>query len=126
MGFRNGSYATVWSVESKSPTVTRARISISRKNKNTGEYEQDFSDFVSFIGTATATNALKLKEKDRIRIGESDVRTYYDKEKNRTYYNFNIYGFEDVTRGHDGAAASPQPVIDAVDNGEVDDEDLPF
>lgn len=42
MGFRTGSYATIWSVESASDTRTKARISISRKNKQTGEYDTDF------------------------------------------------------------------------------------
>ena len=39
MGFRTGSYATIWTVESASDTRTKARISISRKNKQTGEYD---------------------------------------------------------------------------------------
>mgnify|MGYP000099157867 CR=1 FL=1 len=43
MGFRTGSYATIWTVESASDTRTKARISISRKNKQTGEYDTDFS-----------------------------------------------------------------------------------
>ena len=58
MGFRTGSYATIWSVESATDTRTKARISISRKNKQTGEYDTDFSGFVDFIGTAAARKAL--------------------------------------------------------------------
>ena len=50
MGFRNGGYATVWSVESTRPNVTKVRLSTSRKNKQTGEYEQDFSGFCNFVG----------------------------------------------------------------------------
>lgn len=63
MGFRTGSYATIWSVESASDTRTKARISISRKNKQTGEYDTDFSGFVDFIGTAAAKKALMLGSK---------------------------------------------------------------
>lgn len=63
MGFRTGSYATIWSVESATDTRTKARISISRKNKQTGEYDTDFSGFVDFIGTAAARKALTLKRK---------------------------------------------------------------
>ena len=51
MGFRTGSYATIWTVESASDTRTKARISISRKNKQTGEYDTDFSGFVDFTYT---------------------------------------------------------------------------
>ena len=52
MGFRKDTFATVWSVEPTSDTMTKARISISRKNRQTGEYETDFSGFVSFVGSS--------------------------------------------------------------------------
>ena len=42
MGFRTGAYAKVWKVEPYSDTSVKLRISISRKNKQSGEYEQDF------------------------------------------------------------------------------------
>jgi len=48
MGFRQGAYATVWEVESITDTMTKARISVSRKNKDTDQYEQDFGGFVIF------------------------------------------------------------------------------
>ena len=69
MGFRKDAYATVWKVEPRSNTMTTCRISISRKNKQTGEYEQDFGGFVSFIGTAAASVAARLKERDRLLDG---------------------------------------------------------
>ena len=62
MGFRKDSFATVWSVDAVSDTLTKARVSISRKNKQTGEYETDFSGFVSFVGTASAKKAASLRE----------------------------------------------------------------
>ena len=69
MGFRNGSYCKIWSVEPMFETATKLRISISRKNKQTNEYEQDFSGFVTCVGTAAAAKALALKEGSRIKIG---------------------------------------------------------
>ena len=42
MGFRTGAYAKVWEVTPMSDTSTKVRMSVSRKNKQTGEYEQDF------------------------------------------------------------------------------------
>lgn len=125
MGFRNNSYAVVWSTETVSDTLTKGRISISRKNKQTGEYEQDFGGFVSFIGSACAKKASQLKEKDRIKLGDVDVSNKYDKERNTTYTNFKIFSFElaDEPAGSRSANTEPQP---SVDSGEIDDEDLPF
>lgn len=126
MGFRKESYATIWAVESVSDTLTKARISISRKNKQTGNYDTDFSGFVSFVGTAAAKKAACLKEKERIRLGDIDVTNRYDKEKNVTYTNFKVFSFEtqDELDGnnHQDDATPKTPV----DEGEVDDSRLPF
>ena len=127
MGFRKDAYCTVWSVDPVSDVQTKARISISRKDKQTGEYIEDFSGFVSFFGTAAAKKAASLKERDRIKLGDVDVRSKYDREKKVTYYNFNVYSF-DIQRGSGSnnsntQTTSPQP---SVDNGEIDDSRLPF
>ena len=123
MGFRKDSYATVWEVSRISDTMTKGRISISRKDKNTGEYVQDFGGFVAFCGTACARKALALKEKDRIKLGDVDVSNRYDKEKGTTYTNFNIFDFE-MADGSGGSTQSRQQER-AVDDCEVDDG-LPF
>ena len=102
---------------------------VSRKNKQTGEYDTDFSGFVDFIGTAAARKALTLKEKDRIRLGDVDVTNNYNKEKNITYTNFKIFSFETQAEinsgggGNSGFNTEPQR---AVDSGEIDDSQLPF
>lgn len=111
-----------------SDVQTKARISISRKDKQTGEYTEDFSGFVSFFGTAAAKKAATLKERDRIKLGDVDVRSKYDKAKNITYYNFNVYSFEvqnGAGGGRSGSAqpSSPQPTAD---EGNIDDSRLPF
>ena len=94
MGFRTGAFATVWGEPNrKSDTLTSVRISISRKLKDSDDYEQDFGGFVSFIGTACAKKALSLKEKQRIRLGDVDLTNRYDKEKNVTYNNPTVYSF---------------------------------
>lgn len=127
MGFRRESYATIWTVESVSDTHTKARISISRKNKQTGEYETDFSGFVSFVGTAAAKKAASLKEKDRIRLGDVDVTNRYDKEKNVTYTNFKVFSFETQSELDSNNQPSDTPAPRTpVDDGEVDDSRLPF
>ncbi len=125
MGFRTGAFAKVWEVSPMSDTSTKVRMSISRRNRKTGEYEQDFSGFVLAIGTAAARKAAALKEGDRIKLGDVDVSTKYDKEKKVTYTNFKMFSFEDA----DGNSSSepdktdPQP---QVDEGEVDENRLPF
>ena len=132
MGFKNNAYATVWSVEPMSDVLTKARISISRKNKQTGNYEDDFSAFVAFIGTTAAKNAAALKERDRIKLGEVECRTYYDKEKKITYHNFNVYSFEKADESNptprnrtDSEEFDPTNIPE-VDNGDVDEEEYPF
>lgn len=124
MGFRKDSFASVWGdARPVSGTLTRRRITISRKDKQTGEYVQDFGGFVSFIGTACAQKALKLKERDRIKLGDVDVTNRYDKEANKEYTNFNVYSFELANSGSDHV----QPSREQPDSGYDDsDGELPF
>lgn len=124
MGFRKDSYARVWTVESVSDTNTKVRISISRKDKNTGEYVDEFGGFVAFYGSANAKKAACLKEGDRIKLGDVDVTSRYDKEKKVTYTNFKCFGFE-MADGNSSASA-PAKAAPPVDSGEPDDSKLPF
>lgn len=124
MGFRTGAYAKVWETTPMSDTSTKVRMSISRKNKQTNEYEQDFSGFVLCIGTATAKKAAQLHEGARIKIGDCDVTTKYDTQKKTTYTNFKVFSFEvqDEDTAHT-ESTEPQPTVD---DGEVEDDRLPF
>lgn len=124
MGFRTGSYAKVWQVTPVSDTMTKLRISVSRKNKNSDGYEQDFSGFVSVIGTAAATNAAKLNSGDRIKLGDVDVSTFYNKEKQVEYTNFKVFSFE--KDGDQGSKPKHKPVDDVEPEPEDEDSDLPF
>lgn len=133
MGFRTGAYATVWEVRGISDTMTRCRISISKKNKTTGQYEQDFGGYITFIGSAAANKALKLKEKDRIKLGDVDVDNKYVKEKDITYTNFKVFSFDgpdEIDNQPRQQPADTQSAIDAfvnnVGDGDIDDEFLPY
>ncbi len=124
MGFRKDAYATVWEVSRVSDTMTKGRISVSRKDRQTGQYETDFSGFVSFIGTAAANKALNLGERDRIKLGDVDVSTRYDKETGKEYINYKVFSFEK----DDGSGFSSQQSAPAEpsSNEPEPDEPLPF
>ena len=92
MGFRTGSYAKIWSIEDMGK-FHKVNLSTSRKDKQTGEYITDFSSTVSFLSKAH-TDAAKLKEGDRIKIGDCEATTVYNKEKEKKYYNYTVYSFE--------------------------------
>ena len=110
----------------------KVRLSTSRKNKD-GEYEQDFSGFCSFIGNAKA-KAEKLKEKDRIKLGDVDVTTWYNKDKGVEYVTYKVFDFE---TSNDSSASDTQPATptknkkssgleDTIEDGDVNEDDLPF
>lgn len=122
MGFRKDAYATVWGVEPISDTITKSRISISRKNRQTGEYEQDFGGYVKFMGTAAAKKAAQLKEKDRIRLGDVDVSNFYNKEKKTEYTDFKIFSFD---MADDAPSQQSNDSMSAIEEGATGDE-LPF
>lgn len=118
MGFRKGAYAKCWEVSPVGDTSTKVRLSTSYKDKQTGEYEQDFSGFVMFIGSACAAKAAKLAKGDRIRLGDVDVTTKYVEEKKTTYTNFKVFSFDTQSEIDGGGEAAPDEK--AVDDGEPD------
>lgn len=130
MGFRSKSFATIWEdVTPMSDTMAKTRISISRKDRNSGEYVQDFGGYVTFIGTAAVAKAQRLKKMDRIRLGDVDVTSYYNKNTNTNYNNFNIFSFEtqeEIDGGTQGGGKSAfdAPIPDGL--GEIDDTNLPY
>lgn len=119
MGFRTGALASVWEVTPLSETSTKLKISTSYKNKKTNTYEQDFSGFVLAIGTAAAQKAALLKSGDKIRLGDIDVSTKYDKEKKVVYTNYRVFSFENGSNAND-----PRPTTESSED--VDERSLPF
>ena len=126
MGFRKDTYAKVWEIEAISDTRTKIRLSTSRKNKQTQQYEQDFSGFVSFVGSAVAKKAANLKEGALIKLGDVDVTTYYDKEKQKSYTNFSCFSFElrddSVTNSESKSVDDGEPDVEP----EATEEALPY
>ena len=132
MGFRNGAYATVWEVDSLSNTRSKGRISTSYKNKDTGEYEQDFGGYVYFIGSACAKKALSLRTKDRIKIGDIEVTNRYDAKAKREYMDLKIFSFDIVDSKMSDSRPDRRNDAKNYSSGRTDDsfegdsDDLPF
>lgn len=136
MGWRNGAYATVWAhkdkdgndrvVDSISDRLTSARISISRKDKNTGKYNTEFSKFVKFAGTSAARKALQLQERDRIRLLEVEYYEEPGKVKGEYYQNWMVYDFEIQERDRDFTQQNAQPTPSVDEGYDEDDSHLPF
>lgn len=123
MGFHTGAYCSVWSVEPGKGNFSKVRLSISRKNKD-GQFEQDFSGYCTFIAQAHA-KASSLKERDRIKLGDIDVSTTYDKEKQKEYVNFKVFNFEMANFPNDNAQPAAPVAADTPVDGDADDE-IPF
>lgn len=136
MGFRNNCYATVWEVSKANPEKkqpNKIRISISRKEKDTNNYVQDFSGYVACYGDSVKLLD-SLQPKDRVRLINTDVSSSYNKETKTTYYNFKVYDMEkasssyNATVGDDAPQAQPQaPAQSNTSTGEeASDDELPF
>lgn len=94
MGFRKGAYAKVWEViRGSGNKPNQLRVSISRKDKN-GQFTEDFAGYVTLYGDA-AKAADRIRNGDRVRLGDVDVVRKYDKAKQKEYMNFNVYSFEE-------------------------------
>ena len=121
MGFARSKWAKCWQIE-PGERSTKVRISTSKKNKQTNEYEQDFSGFVTLAGTAHK-EATNLKVGDTFQIGDCEVTSRYDKEKKKEYINFTIYSFgSSEQKAAPAAKPATAPAAPAAD----DPEELPF
>lgn len=125
MGFRTGAWAKIWEI-TPGERSTKLRVSTSKKNKQSGEYEQDFSGFVTFAGTAHK-EAGQLKVGDRFQIGDCDVSSRYDKEKKKEYINFTVFSFhlgDNAQVKNNATETTASSAFVAVED--LDEEELPF
>ena len=144
MGFREGAFATVWSME-KFDNFSKVRISTSRKDKQKDEYVTDFSGFVTLVAEAhkkadKIQNELVNSTMCRIKLGGCDVSSKYDKEAKREYVNFTLFDFytaddeqfnssqnsEDKSKDEEKKKSSSLLEDNSVDNTDDDDGDCPF
>ena len=123
MGLRSaGCYVKVWGVERKEK-YTKVKATVSKKNKQTNQYEVDWSGFLTFIGEAHSS-AASLKVGDNIKVTEFEVSTSYNKEKNVNYTNYAVYKFEMAGNNNANAKQQKKPAPDELAQGNADD--LPF
>ena len=101
MGFRNGAFAKVWEVKpNRSGKSTAVRLTVSKKLKD-GGYEEDFSGWVTFI-VAANEKAKKLRNGDRIKLGDVDVSSTYNRDTKEKSYSFKAFSF-DIDGGNKAA-----------------------
>lgn len=126
MGFRQGAYCRVWQVEDKG-NYSVARVSISKKNKQTDQYETEWQDnFCRLVGTAHQ-QAKTMDFSHNVKIGSCDVTNKYDAEKKVTYTNYVIFGFEEDGDQKPAAKPTPAPGNNFVNVPDgIEDEGLPF
>ncbi len=155
MGFREGAFARIWSVNDEGKYST-ANVSISKKNKETGEYNVEFSDaYVRLVGSAhQAAKELGLPTREEfdcssdkgvtIKISSCDVTNNYDAEKKKLYTNCVVFGFEipdnnngdknsktkSVSKGKKSAVGNKKNTKSATKQEEIEleleDDELPF
>ena len=135
MGLRGGKdlkfgcTCTFWKVQrvADNGKTCDVQISISKKNKQSGEYETDFSGFVKFCGENLVKFAQSLQEKDKIDIDSFELTNKYDKEKNTTYYNVAVFAakkHEWDNNGNNNKQSSKSDDFMNIPDGI--DESLPF
>lgn len=144
MGFRQSAFARIWTVNDEGKYST-ANISVSKKNKETGNYVVEFNDgYVRLVGAAhEAAKQLGLPTREQfdpqshkgvsIKILSCDVTNNYDKNTKKLYTNCAIFEFElpdgnGNTGNNQSAAKSAAPAANKQANPPVaeDDDELPF
>lgn len=130
MGFRQGAFAKVWRVENKG-NYSVAQVSISRKKKDSDHYETEFqNNFVRLVGTAhdMGKDIQEVQGGTTIKITSCDVTNKYDKEAQKEYTNFVIFGFEfpDNNGGGNAVASNKKGTTAKKPTNEIDLEELPF
>ena len=127
MGFKNGAFATVWKTESIWMNLICRMPSF--LPPSTAEIIVLQSYIIRYVMVRSLQNgrssrAARLKEKDRIKLGEVDVTTRYSKEKNTTYTNYKVFSFEDADSKPSGSVEDD--FGNDVDSGEISENNLPF
>ena len=115
MGFRSNSYMRIWEEVRRDttnpvPKWVTVRTSISRKNKETGQYDQDFSGYVSLVGAACTEYLNRLQQAPlpfNVKLGDIDCRSYYNKDTKQSRYDFTVFSFAPENQNQQGQYQHP-------------------
>ena len=129
MGFSQGSFAKIKEVVEKHDNYSVCKITITKKNKLTNEYELQFSAHCRFVGNAHKSVPMK---DPRIKITSCDVTNCYKDKDGNLQFNKNpqyvVFGYE----LQESQGASANVPFNPYDNGvnfedlSSDSSDLPF
>ena len=129
MGFSQGSFAKIKEVVEKHDNYSVCKITVTKKNKLTNEYELQFSAHCRFVGNAHKSVPMADQ---RIKITSCDVTNCYKDKDGKLQFTKNpqyvVFGYE--LQESQGASA-PMP-YNPYDNGvnfedlSSDDSSLPF
>ena len=129
MGFSANNYAKIKEVVEKQPNYTVCKVTITKKNKLTNEYELQFSGICRFVGNAHKSIPMAGQ---RIKIVSCDVtNAYKDKDGNLQFTKnpqYVIFGYE-LQEGQNASAPMPYNPYDNGINFEdlsASDDTLPF
>ena len=134
MGFRNGAYASIFSVKKGQGNYYDVNLATSRMRRDTGDYETDFRGFARFIGDA-ATGIARLDGKDsknngnrpitRVKLSSVDVSNSYNSSTNKSYTNFVVFSFEPADTDNNNTSKSMKSANDYANSVPTgDDEEL--
>lgn len=122
MGFSVGNYAKIKEVKEVKENYTVVKLSFSKKNKATNEYETNFIGVARFVGNA---HLQKPMVDQKIKITSCDVTNCYTKDGQMVFPErpqYVVFGYE-LQEGN-GNASQPIKVEQALPI--ADDDDLPF
>lgn len=122
MGFSVGNYAKIKEVKEVKENYTVAKLSFSKKNKATNEYETNFIGVARFVGNA---HLQKPMVDQKIKITACDVTNCYVKDgkvefPERPQYVVFSYELQDSN------GTTPQPIRVEQVMAIANDDDLPF
>ena len=122
MGFSVGNYAKIKEVKEVKENYTVAKLSFSKKNKATNEYEPNFIGVARFVGNA---HLQKPMVDQKIKITACDVTNCYVKDgkvefPERPQYVVFSYELQDSN------GTTPQPIRVEQVMAIANDDDLPF
>ena len=129
MGFSQGSFAKIKEVVEKHDNYSVCKITVTKKNKLTNEYELQFSAHCRFVGNAHKSVPMKDQ---RIKITSCDVTNCYKDKDGKLQFTKNpqyvVFGYE-LQESQGASAPMPyNPYDDGVNFEDLssDNSDLPF